>query len=405
MNLRFQLALRNILRNRRRTALNISMIAAGIAAIVVFKGFSHNLVRKLEWVAINTQYGHIQVASEKTWKLSVKDKPKDRLIHLTPELSRQIDSMGEVQYASGRITFFGMINNGEQSLSARGVGFDPGKEVQMLNSMRVIEGRNLNPDSKFEIILGKGISDQIAMQVGSTVTLMAYTYDGSVNALDCDLVGIFQSGLAEIDNSTFFLPLSTAQKLLDTDGLERVVVMLKSNDRMEPVQSALEHVLPAGIQSQTWKQMAVYYRQVVDFSAKQNLIIQWILMLLALLAIGNIVGMSIAERTGEIGTIRAMGDSRGDVIYQFLLEGIILGVLGGIAGCILGYVAAKGLTYSQYPIVTPGASLPLPMEVDILPAAFVEAFLVMTLMAVVATLLPALRASRIEIVEALKRNI
>jgi putative ABC transport system permease protein len=405
MSMRFKIALRNVMRNRRRTILNVLMISAGIAAIVVFEGFAYNLIRKLENVAINTQFGHLQIASEKTWKLNAKDSPKSRLIQVAPEEREKIEKIPGVAYSSGRIAFYGLINNGEQSLSARGVAFDTGKEKKMIETIRMIDGRNLNADSKFEVIIGKGLRDQIGLEVGSQVTLLAQTFDGSVNAIDCELVGIFQSGLSEVDNSTFFIPLTTAQRLLDTDGIERLIIQLDQTADTEKIRDEIKPMLSAGEGIRTWRELAVYYRQVVDYFETQNMVIQWILMLLALLAIGNIVGMSIAERTGEIGTVRALGNSRRLVLIQFMTEGFILGVMGGVCGCVLGYFFARFLTFLKIPITTPGASLPFPMEVDVLPHVFVKAFIVMAFMAVVATLIPAIRASRVEIVEALKRNI
>ncbi|MGZ3723304.1 MAG: ABC transporter permease [Bdellovibrionales bacterium] len=405
MNMKFRIALRNVLRNRRRTILNVTMIASGIAAMVVFRGFAHNLTEKLQWVAIKTQYGHLQIANNKTWNPSASDAPKDHLIQIDPAFKAKIDGLKEVAYSSGRLTFFGLINNGENSLSARGVGFDPGVEKQMLGSMRMISGHNLTGDSKFEMILGKGLRDQMGIADGSQMTLMAYTFDGSINAVDVELVGTFQSGLAEVDNSTFFVPLTTAQKLLDTDSIERLVIQLNQTQDTPAIKALLSKDVPAGMAIKAWNEMALYYQQVVEYFNMQNMVIQWILMLLALLAIGNIVGMSIAERTGEIGTVRAIGNSRLNVITQFLIEGFILGILGGVFGCILGYWVAKFLNVLRIPIVTPGASLPIPLEVDILPKVFGDAMIAMCLMAVLATLIPAIRASRIEIVEALKRNI
>jgi putative ABC transport system permease protein len=405
MSMKFRIALRNVLRNRRRTILNVTMIAGGIAAMVIFQGFAHNIIEKLQWVAIKTQYGHMQIASEKTWKPSATDSPKDHLIRIEPELKAKIDARPEVAYSSGRITFFGLISNGENSLSARGVGFDPGVETQLLGSMRIIDGKNLTRDSKFEIVLGKGLRDQMGLVPGAQMTLMAYTFDGAINAVDVELKGIFQSGLAEVDDSTFFVPLETAQKLLDTSSIDRLVIQLKKTPDTEDVKAQLIDSVPKGMGIKAWSEMAVYYQQVVAYFNMQNRVIQWILMLLALLAIGNIVGMSISERTGEIGTVRAMGNSRTSIIIQFLIEGLILGGLGGVFGCILGYWVAKLLNLLHLPIITPGASLPIPLEVDILPGAFLGAGIAMCLMAVLATLVPAIRASRVEIVEALKRNI
>lgn len=393
------------MRNRRRTMLTVSMIAAGIVAIVVFEGFAHNLIMRLQRVAIDSQYGHMQIASDKTWNLSAKDRPKDRVFDADPEMVAKISALPGVAYVSGRLTFYGLVSDGEQSLTARGLGFDPVKEVNMLSTMKVIDGANLNSDSKFDILIGKGLREQIGIGPGSRITVMAYTLDGSVNALDVEVAGVFETGLAEVDNTTFYIPLDATQKLLDTSSVERLVVQLSDLEYTASVMGAVTPMVTQGFGLRSWNELAVYYRQVVEYLNTQNRIIQWILMVLALLAIGNIVGMSIAERTGEIGTVRAMGDSRSEILVQFLLEGLILGCLGGIFGCILSFLVARGITQLQIPVATPGSSHQVRMVVDILPWVLLKAFSIMCLMAVVATLIPAFKASRLEIVEALKRNV
>lgn len=402
----FQIAFRNVLRNRRRTALSLLMIAAAVAAIVVFKGFSHNILGRVEFVAVNNQFGHLQVAAKKAWEPSAKDNPKDRLIRLDDSVTGKLDKdWPEIEYRSGRLSFFGLVNTGDQSVSARAIGVDPSRETRLLKSFFVKAGRNLTPESKFEVLLPKGITDQIGVEVGSHLTLLAYTVEGSVNAIDAELVGIIQSGIAELDNSTFYIPLSLAQMLMDTDSIEREVILLKDPTAVPRILHDLNGALPADMRARSWSELAVYHIQISEYFDVQNMVIQCILMILALLAIGNVVGMSIAERTGEIGTVRAIGDSRQDVLRLFLVEGIVLGVLGGLLGCVLGWITIRLINLAEIPVTTPGASIAVPLAVDVLPWEFVKAFLVMSLTAVLATLIPAYRASKVEIVEALKRNI
>lgn len=403
--MRIQIAWRNVLRNGRRTALNILMIAGGISAIVVFHGFSHNLISKLETVAVDTQYGNLQIANDKTWHLSAQDSPVERLLRPTPQLKDTLARDPRIDYASGRLSFYGLISGGEQSLSARGLGFDIDTEKRLREQTHIIEGKNFSPGAKFEVLFGSGLRDQMGLAIGSNVTLMAYTYDGAVNALDATLVGIFQTGLAEVDNGTFFVPLATAQRLLGTDAVERMVLRLKPGVDQPTVRADLEKTLPPGTAMRSWQELATYYRQVVEYYNIQNFIIEWILMLLALLAIANTVGMSISERVGEIGTVRALGDTQADVLKQFLVEGLILGLLGGVAGCVGGFLCAGLLTALHIPITIPGASIQLMIDVDILPSAFFQAFAMTCAMAILATFLPAYRASRLQIVQALRRNL
>lgn len=407
MILRLQIAFRNVLRNKRRTLSTAVMIAGAITAVVLFKGFAHNIIRKLQGVAINAQYGHIQVANTKLWNLSAKDSLKQRLSEIPFEIKQKINRLPGVSYSSARLSFYGLINNGESSLSARGVGFDPAIEAMLLANIYILEGRHLGAASKFEILVSKVLATQAGLKVGDMVTVLAQTVDGSVNAVDCELVGLFTSGLAEVDSSTFLVPLTTAQRLLDTDAVERLVVQLDRTEDTPQVRREIAGVIgaEAGLEARDWENLAVFYRQVVDYFEVQNGIIQWILAILALLAVGNVVSMSVAERTGEIGTARALGDSRAQVFTQFIFEGLIIGIFGGALGSALAFVCGKLLTWVHIPVMTPGAAVQLDMEVDLMPHVFAGALASMILSAVLATLYPAWHAARLEVVEALKRNI
>ena len=405
LDTRLKLAARNVFRNKRRTILNVLMIAGAIAAIINFEGFASSLIQRLSEVAVNSQYGHLQIASDKTWNLKASESPKDRLISLSPDTTAKISKLPAVEYVSGRLSFYGLITSGDHSLSAHGVGFDTAVESHMRDQMKMVEGRNLTPTSKFEIIAGAGLQSQLGLKVGDSVTLLAYTFDGSVNAIDAELVGVFRNGLSEIDDSTFYIPLATSQKLMDTTSVERMAIQLKDYTQLEATRQQLTDLAIPGTGVRTWINLAGYYRQVNAYFHKQNTIVKWILMLLALLAIANTIGMSISERTGEIGTLRAMGDTRRDIVVQFLLEGLLLGIIGAVCGVVLGVVTAEMLTAAHIPILPPGASEKVPVVVELLPSAFRDASIMMCLMAMAATLVPAYRASQMGIVDALKRNI
>ena len=405
MTARFGIAFRNVLRNGRRTLLNVFMIGVGIAAIVVIEGFSQNAITHIETLAIDSQFGNVQVASQKYWHLSTDDSPKDRLFDFAPKFTEQVKAIPGVRYISGRISFFGLLSVGDRSLSARGIGFDPAKETQMLGSLHIVNGHNLTGASKFEIIIGSGLQNQLGAKVGQPLTLLGYTYEGAVNAIDCDLVGVFQTGSSEIDNSTFYTPLATAQRLLDTSLIENLVIQLNDKRQTDAVKVEVGKIAPTGTEVRAWHELAVFFQQVVNFCSVQSGVTETVVMLLALLAIANTVGMSITERIGEIGTVRALGDTRLDIVTQFLLEGLTLGILGALFGAVLGILAALFINWLKIPVFFPGASVPSLIIVDILPYTIIRAMIMTCVMAIIATLIPAITASRLKITDALKRNI
>ncbi|MCA0303981.1 MAG: FtsX-like permease family protein, partial [Proteobacteria bacterium] len=190
-----------------------------------------------------------------------------------------------------------------------------------------------------------------------------------------------------------------------TDAVERVVVRLDDTTKTNAIRDQIQSLLPEHLVAKTWTELATFYQQVVDYYKVQNLMVEVVIMLLVLLSIANTVGMAISERTGEIGTVRALGDTRRDLVFQFMMEGLILGLMGGALGCLLGLTVTTTINSMQIMVQVPGASAPVAIEIAPLFTSFRDGILLTSAMAVVASVVPAVRASRMKIVEALKRNI
>ena len=244
--------------------------------------------------------------------------------------------------------------------------------------------------------------------MGDNLTVVGYTYDGAVNAMDLEVAGVFSTGMSEIDNITFLIPLKAAQALLDTDTVENIVVLLDMDTALGGARAAIDDILRGAAKpllTRPWYDLADLYRQVVAYYKVQNRVFEFIILSLVLLGIMNTVSNSIYERTGEIGTLRALGDREIDIIVQFVLEAATLAALGILIGFGLGAVLAHIVTASDIPIVLPGASVPLTIRIDLMPQAFVQAACLAFSTTVVAAFFPSLHAARLNIVEALKRNI
>ncbi len=400
------IAVRNVFRNRRRTALNVLMIAASFCSIVIFHGFSHSLVGSLEEVAINTQFGHYQVATQGYWDRDPDLRWEQKMLDTSrPEIQALADHP-EVDYVSGRIFFFGLLNTRRTSLSARAQAFDPAVERRLMDNLEIVEGESFTGENPFELIVGLGLQKHISGNPGDLITLVAQTVDGAVNAIDLEFKGVFATGISEVDDSTFMLPLQAAQLLLDTDDVETLVVLLNRADVVSSVTADLKASLKSFPEAtlRQWRELADLHQQVVSYYKVQNTLIEGILIVLVFLAIMNTVSMSVFERIGEIGTARAIGDRRSDILIQFVIEGFILGCLAVVIAVPIAALVATGLTSLQIPIPLPGSSLPYLVEIALLPSSFVYAGLISVFTATMGTLGPAFRASRLNIVEALRRN-
>lgn len=383
------------------------MIASAVASIVIFEGFTYNMVEGLRETTIETQTGHVQLARQSYWE-KTNLKPKHNLISNYRQFISEAEKDSRVKYATGRLEFFGLLSKEDASISARAVTIDPSKEVSRNQYFRFKEGGALTSGNGFQVAIGSGLAKKLGIKTKDSVSLLTHTYDGVVNAMDLEVSGIFQTDISEFDDSTLLISLSTAQKLLDTEGVEQIVFGLNSSwdtkqfrDDLAPKLAGLSE----DIQLKTWFQLASLYKQVAMFNKLQNIIVKFILFSLVLLSIANTVGMSIMERTGEIGTIRALGEQRESVVWQFLTEGFFLGLCGALLGGLGGSLLAYLFNSMNIPVVFPGASSPIIIKIQVLGSSIFKGGGLGVMITVLAAVLPAYRAAKMNIVQALRHNI
>jgi putative ABC transport system permease protein len=229
-----------------------------------------------------------------------------------------------------------------------------------------------------------------------------------MNAMDLTVSGIYSAGIDEIDGQVIYLPLNTTQLILDTPNVDLAVIkfnqLSESEANASKINIASEKLNP-DFKARTWRELAVLFRQVDKFYGVQNTIIECILLALMFLGILNTVSMTVVERTGEIGTLRSMGESRKDIIKQFVIESFLIGVIGVILGIIASIFIIQLIHAAGIMTEMPGASIPFQIRINFLYSAVIFSSLLAIVTAVIATLIPAIRASKMDIVEALRKNI
>ena len=354
-----KLALRNLFRNSRRTALNLMIMAGGYSAVVIFHGFAANILEATRWGAVESQYGHIQIGNQKLWDRDSEDSFLERQLKDPGELKKKIASIEGVRSVSQRQSFYGLVSTGDRSVAAQIVGYEPEIEKEILNETTIIEGESFlkHTDSENRMIaaVGEGLAKSIGAKPGQTLTLIGQTADGGINAIDTEVISVFRTVIQEIDDTTVFVPIETAQKLLDTTTAERVIVKLKEHGMVDLAVPKVRAVLGEGERARVWKELARLYNQTEAFFASQNKVVAAIIFSLIFLSTMSAVSMAVAERTGEIGTLRAIGRRREDVLRLFVMEGGILGFLGSLVGVVLAVIAMAMIKRGRIPIVFSGA--------------------------------------------------
>jgi len=420
MNLK--LALRNIFRHRARSLITISTIVFGCVAIIFIGGFFEDVFVQLGEGYIEAHTGHIQVYREGFNKKG-RVEPFKYLINSSKEIISIIRQLPEVDYVTERIQFSGLLNVGDNTISFIGQGVDPsyekclpkevGEDLRKAYKEGIKEGittlnagQGLEVQDEYGVILGEGLAASIDAKVNSSVKLITNSVNGSPNSIDMKVRGVFYTSSKSFDDIFLRIPLKTAQKLLNTASVQALVIKLYHTDDTQEVKNKLQILFRErhlDLEMRTWDELAEFYTQTVDLFKKFYLIIKIIIFMVVVLSIFNTMNMSVMERISEIGTIMAMGSRSSGVILLFLYEGIILGLIGGLAGDILGCgivqaVSCVGIAMPP----SPGTNVGWLSHPMIVPKILLSTLVFSILIGALSAFYPAYRASRLVITDALR---
>jgi len=394
-----KLALRNILRNRRRSAITLTVIVFGAVGLILFGGYKARTFYGLRESTINGRIGHMQIFKAGYAK-SQSQKPLDRALDDAAAIRKEIERDPRVKMTAAQITLMGLISNGEKSETFIATAVEPPKERAM-SSQRITAGKELPDNEADAVMIGKGLAESMHVKPGDYLTLMTTTTAGSLNAMDVRVAGIFMTGVKEYDERAVKMPIAGAQQLLQTTKIEKLLVFLKNTD-----DTAAAHQLIAsrvkGIEIKEWSELAPFYHQVVALYNGIFGFLGIVVFAIVVFSVANTILMSVFERTREIGTLMAMGTTRGRLRAMFMAEGVGIGIIGGLLGLTIGVLLAMLINRGNVMLPPPpGYTVGYRLQIMMQPPVLITAFLVSFVTATISSILPALKASRLKIVDAL----
>lgn len=391
---------RNIWRQRGRAFAILATVSLGIAALMIYHGFNAGIMNQYRDNTIRARYGHGQINTQ-GYRSRIWEKPWERWIDPSSSFVTELKERPEVEYIFPRISFYALLNNGEKTLSGAGEGVDGKVESEFFTTLNVIEGKILS-DEEDGIILGKGLAEALNLKVGDRVTILANTHEGSLNAVDVFVTGIFFAGMKSFDDTFFRIQLKKAQELLNTPQVETIAIGLKQLEEWPRLEEWVEEhkafeATPFNVLDK------VYYQNSVDFLEAQFGFIFLVIVVIVILGIFNTVSTIIMERKGEIGNLRANGDSKGEVMGLLLTEGLLLGITGATLGVIISYVCnmtllANGIEMPPGPGITRQFTTFVELQASFIPICY----LIGILSSVVGTAIATRRVLKMPITELLR---
>ena len=400
----FLIAARDAARHGRRTVAGAVAVTFGAAALIVAAGFIEWIYIQMREGTIHSGLGHIQIVRQGYLERGVSDPFSYLLAEDLPE-RKLVDTAAHVVSVAPQLRFTGLIGLGDASLSFRGTGLDPDREVGGQYAIITEQGAPLANADPAGVLLGRGLADNVGAKVGDTVVLLINKRSGNLDGLDAKVRGIFSTQSKAYDDLAVHLPFTLANEMLQARGAHAWIVYLDDTRNTPAVLATLTQQLGRDFELIPWYEAADFYNKTVRLFSRQVLVMKLIIALVVIFSISNAMMMNVLERTSEIATAMALGVRRARVLFRFLLEGVFVGLSGGLAGLALGYALAEVISAIGIPMPPPpGMARAFVGEIMVTPRLVADALLLAATTALVASLYPAWKASRLVIAEALRQG-
>ncbi len=408
---------RNLMRYRRRTLLTVSLISLGVASVLIFVSVAGSFRQMMIGQITDAMLGHVQVhrrgyvESTDSLPLSLNIKEAE-----AKKITSILDKMDHVEAFSSRIKFGSMLSNYVETTNIRLTAVNPQQEQATLPLLAGrIKGSDIKNLKRGDLLIPEVLARGMKIKPGASVVLVATNRDGSVNGKSFSVAGIVE-GLSGPGGRDGYLHIEDARELLRIKGAEisEIAIRVKGSANIPKVIGALKKQLglakpgpakldaakPAMLEVHSWRQLSPFstIAKMIDLL---TLFVQIMLVSIVLISVMNVMIMAVYERIREIGTVAAMGVRPRTILWLFLVEGLLLGSIGTIVGIVVSFATVVALDASSFTFSfgrQQNLLLNPTMELPTIAAVALAVMIVST----IASLQPAIKASRMDPIEALR---
>ena len=347
----FKLALRGMMRNRRRSLMTLLAIAFGFSAIALFAGYTHNIYDGLGRQSIHGEMlGHLTLYKKGMRKEGKLDPERYLLTAQEVDaISKLVKEEEHVKLVAPRLGMSGLISNGRASTIFIAEGIEPEAVLKLREGSLTEKERNsgmfdnmrmrLDKDRPEVVCLSEGLAEMLHLKEGEQAQVLVNTLSGQANAADVTLGKSFNTGNAGSNDKFAFVSLALARSLLDAQGrAQRLTILLDNTSQTEPMRDRLQAKLKAAgfdVEILTWQELSDFYNQVHGMFDMIFGFIFSIVLTVVVMSVANSMSMTVIERTREIGTLRAIGLKRSGVIRLFTMESMLLSLIGCVTGLLI----------------------------------------------------------------------
>ena len=409
MDIVLRLAWRNLWRHSRRTWLTIGAMVFSNILLVFMVSLQFGMYGLMIDNTLQVFTGHMQIQAP-----GYKDDQKMRqVVHGVQPLAEELrDKLGSETIAA-RGWAFGLASSEERSYGIGIYGVEPAFEPNVSNIPGLVEqGRYLDDLNAQEIVIGTVLARNLRATVGDELTLLGSGVDGSFAAAVVEIVGIFSSGVKDIDRSIAEMPLGAFQDVFYMNGAgHQVVVTAPTLDDAPALQLEVEEIVATNedVVVHDWDALQPGLKQMIKADMSSAFFMYGILVVLVAFSVLNTQLMSVLERTHEFGVVMSLGMRPGRLGRLVLLETCLMGLIGLVLGAIAGAIvtswfSVNGFTYPGLDEMAANFNLPSRMYPQISVLTMLVGPFVVFLFTLLAAIYPALRLHSLHPVEAMRTN-
>jgi len=336
----FRIALRNILRQRRRTLLTVLTMFGGFTLSSLSIAWMDGSYNRLIDTFTRNRLGHIQIHQK-----DYRDRPSlYRTIDDVAGVGKVLDSFPEVEAWTPRVLAAGLLSVGDKSTGAEIVGIDPLREAATTNfDPKVAEGRPLAREPAHDVLLGIGLAKRLDATLGDSVVVLSQAADGSLANDIFRVTGLVDAGDNAVNQVTLYMHIADAQQLFVLPGRAHEIVVVAHKPKGLPALAAriTQALDRPALAVEPWQVFARSFYDAMKADQAGNWITLFIIVLVVAVGVLNTVLMSVLERTREYGLLRAVG-TRPRMVFSIVVSEVFV---MSIIAVLVGGVASLGLNY------------------------------------------------------------
>jgi putative ABC transport system permease protein len=357
-----KLGLKNLTRQKRRNGITILVIAFAFFIYLFLDSVMGGMEELSFNNIINFETGNIQVAYPQYWE-EREELPLENLIYLNQDIEESIKNMDGLLATSPELRFTASLNNGIDEIAVIGLGIVPEKYNEVYTTQQYLVAGSIFTLGESKAVIGERLTELMDLKVNDYITLLIRTKEETFNTIDLEIGGLLNTPHPVINNGIVFVPLDIAQQALNVEnGISMITIRTNKGKEINPIIDNINQIFQKkniNIKAYSWRESA---KTVIAMSAAQDAettVVLTVILMIGMIGIINNVILSALERTREIGMMKALGMREWEIVLVFMIEASGVGIIGGLAGCLLGAAGVGWMVKYGYDLSYIGGDMSL----------------------------------------------